>query len=77
MAFQDARVLRCSTAAPLLRMRLPSDDALESRDTRSIHAAHLLAYSDACTGENHTFPGIGGYVPGYGWFGDSYITDAQ
>jgi hypothetical protein len=72
MAFQDARVLRCSTAAPLLRMRLPSDDALESRDTRSIHAAHLLAYSDACTGENHTFPGIGGYVPGYGWFGDRY-----
>lgn len=70
MAFRDAHVLACSTAAPLLRMRLPSDDALESRDTRRTQVAHLLAYSDAYTGEYHTFPSIGGYVLGYGWFGD-------
>jgi hypothetical protein len=72
MSFMDARVLRCSTASPLLRMRLPSDDTFNSRDTRSIHAARLLAYSDACTGDGQAFPGIGGYVPGYGWFGDRY-----
>jgi hypothetical protein len=72
MAFLDARVLRSSTAAPLLRMKLPSDTSLESRDTRSIHAAQLLAYSDACTGDTLTFPGIGGYIPGYGWFGGRY-----
>jgi hypothetical protein len=53
-------------------MCLPSDDALESRDTRSIHAARLLAYSDACIGDNHAFPGTGGYAPGYGWFGNRY-----
>jgi hypothetical protein len=72
MSFTDARVLRCSTASPLLRMRLPSDDTSESRDTRSIRAARLLSYSDACTGENHVFPGVGGYIPGYGWFGHRY-----
>jgi hypothetical protein len=74
MAFYDARVLHCSTAAPLLRMHLPSDDVFESRDTRSIRAARLLAYSDACTGENRSFPGIGGYIPGYGWFGARYAS---
>ena len=72
MAFTDARVLCCSTAAPLLRMRLPSDDSISSRDSRSIHAATLLAYSDACTGDILTHPGIGGYIPGYGWFGSRY-----
>jgi hypothetical protein len=74
MAFYDARVLHCSTAAPLLRMHLPSDDAFESRDTRSIFAARLLAYSDACTGENRSFPSIGGYIPGYRWFGARYAS---
>jgi hypothetical protein len=74
MSFTDARVLRCSTASPLLRMRLPSDDATVSRETRSIHAARFLSYSDACTGDSHTFPGIGGYIPGYGWFGDRYSS---
>jgi hypothetical protein len=72
MAFHDPRVLHCSTATPLLRMRLNSDDSIESRDLRSIRAATLLAYSDACTGEGDDSPGIGGYIPGYGWFGGRY-----
>jgi hypothetical protein len=72
MAFRDARVLRCSTAAPLLRMRLPSDTSLASRDIRCTTAAQLIAYSDACTGDASVSPGIGGYIPGYGWFGDRY-----
>lgn len=72
MAFTDARVLRCSTRTPLLRMRLPSDTLYNSRDNRSINAATFLAYSDACTGDTTVAPGIGGYIPGYGWFGDRY-----
>lgn len=72
MAFHDPRVLQCSTATPLLRMKLHSDDDISSRDSRSIHAAALLTYSDACTGDDSTSPGIGGYRPGHGWFGHRY-----
>ena len=74
MAFEDSRVLFCRTSTPLLRMRLPTDTLLESRDTRSIRKADLIAYSDACTGSitDMSSPGLGGYVPGYGWFGNSY-----
>lgn len=72
MAFKDARVLRCSTRTPLLRMKLPTDISTHSRDIRSINAATLLAYSDACTGTDIISPGIGGYIPGHGWFGDRY-----
>lgn len=66
MAFTDARVLRCPTATPLLRMRLPSDNLSNSRDLRSIKDAIFLAYSDVCTGDRKVSQGIGEYIPGYG-----------
>lgn len=71
MAIKDARVLFCRTSSPLFRMHLPTDTALCNRDTRSIDHADVIAYSDACTGSltEDLPPGLGGYIPGIGYFG--------
>ena len=74
MAFYDSRVLMSKTHVPLLSMNLPSDSLIESRTTRSIQQANLVAYSDACTGSLSLSltPGLGGYIPGYGYFGQRF-----
>ena len=71
MALNDSRMLRCKTLSPLLYMHLPTDTCRESRDIRSIQHANIIGYSDACTGSTSA-PGIGGYIPGYGYFGERF-----
>jgi hypothetical protein len=79
LSLVDARVLRTSTYTPLLRMKVFPSEPITARGERSILRADIWGYSDACTGNlndsdplRRKFSGIGGYIPGFAWFGARY-----
>ena len=80
-ALQDTTLLETPTFAPPLRQRLYPDETITQREQRALEHADIVAYSDASKGSSGP-PGIGGFVPDYGWFSEqtpnlTSVTDSK